>query len=137
MKLEELVGNYLLDAVDFSEETVKDNYGDGFEHCSVCRFRINSVVYIAAEDPADGYRSTMSDLKEDKEAVMKNTFPPVEVIGKYRDKGKWGNEDDIIEFIDVKTGKIVLEIGTENTDDYYPCYVASFHPEAMAINIVK
>ena len=135
MELEKLVGRYLLDAVDFSEESVKENYGDGFEDCSVCRFRINSVVYIAAEDPDDGYRSSMKQLKEDKTAIMKNSFPPTDVIGNYRTKGRWGDEDDVIEFIDVKTGKIVLEVGTESVDDYYPCYVASFHPEAMAINL--
>lgn len=28
----------------------------------------------------------------------------------------------------------MIEVGTENTDDYYPYFVAAFHPEAMTPN---
>lgn len=41
---------------------------------------------------------------------------------------------DILELIDIANGKVVLACGTRNTDDYYPCYVAGFHPENMACN---
>ena len=133
MELEDLVGKHMLDGVDFCEDSIS-THGDVFEDCSVCRFRIDSVAYLAVEDPEDGYRSVMSDLATDPEAKMKNVFPPVEVIGRLRTKGEYGGEDQVIEFIDSITGKLVLEIGTENIDDYYPGYVASFHPEAMAVN---
>ena len=36
--------------------------------------------------------------------------------------------------MDVVTGKCILEVCTENTDDYYPDYVAKFDPTAMATN---
>ena len=125
MELKDLVGKHMLDAVDFSEESV-ETYSGVFEDCSVCRFRLNGVVYIACEDPEDGYRSTMSELMEDKLAVMKNVFAPIEVIGKHNGY--------IIVFVDTITDKIVLEVGTEDFDDYYPYYVASFHPENMVTN---
>ena len=48
---------------------------------------------------------------------VKNTFPAVK-----------------LELLDCKTGKTVLEVGTENTDDYYPCFVANWSPENMACN---
>ena len=41
---------------------------------------------------------------------------------------------DILELIDVVTGKLVLEVGTDYSDDYYPSFVANFNPEAMALN---
>jgi hypothetical protein len=65
---------------------------------------------------------------------MANIFAPVRVLGCYRTKDKYGNGDDVLELFDATTGKIVIEVGTENTDDYYPCFVASFHPEAMQPN---
>jgi hypothetical protein len=134
MNVEDLCGRYYLDAVDFSEESVADIYGDGFDDCSICRFRLDSIAYIATEDPDDGYRSHMKEIKECDASTMTNVFPAIEVVGYHRVKGCWGDSDDVVEFIDVNTGKVVLEIGTVGTDDYYPCYVASFHPEAMHTN---
>jgi len=43
-------------------------------------------------------------------------------------------ECDIIRFIDKTTGLVVLEIGTTNTDDYYPSFVGIFNPQNMAVN---
>jgi hypothetical protein len=36
--------------------------------------------------------------------------------------------------LDVTTGKVVFEVGTEDIDDYYPGFVVEFNPENMAIN---
>ena len=44
------------------------------------------------------------------------------------------SENDVLELLDCKTGKTVLEVGTENTGDYYPCFVANWSPENMACN---
>jgi hypothetical protein len=43
--------------------------------------------------------------------------------------------NDTIQFIDVVTGKIVLEIGTDNTDDYYLYCVMNCNPENLVINV--
>ncbi len=42
-----------------------------------------------------------------------------------------------IQFFDAVTNKLVLEIGTDNADDYYPYCVMDWHPENLAININK
>lgn len=126
MELKDLVGEHILDGVDFSNEKVK-TWRDEFEDCQVCRFRLDGTVYSAVEDPDDGYRSSMNELTVDEAADIKNQFPACRVLGRHR-------TNDVLELIDVATGKVVLEVGTDNTDDYYPSYVASFHPEAMAIN---
>ena len=133
MELNELVGEHLLDAVDFSDEQVK-TWGDAFETCQVMRFRLDGKCYIATEDPSDGYRSSMRELAVSDDAEMKNVFAPLKVIGRHRTKGSYGDEDDVLELIDAVTGQTVIEVGTTAVDDYYPGFVASFHPEAMAHN---
>lgn len=133
MELKDLVGKHWLDAVDFTNEQIKETYGDRYEDSSVCRFRLDGVVYVAAEDPGDGYRSSMRELTVQDNAKLDNVFPAIEVIGRHRDKSGY-DADDILEIIDAVTGKIVLEVGTTRTDDYYPSFVACFSPENMATN---
>lgn len=133
MELQDLCGKHTLDAVDFSQESHK-RWGDEYEDCEVCRFRLDGIVYAAIEDPDDGYRSCMRDLKIDDGAVMQSVFPAIEVVGTYRTKSEWSGQDDVLELIDAVTGKVVLEVGTSNCDDYYPSFVASFHPENMITN---
>jgi len=128
MKLEDLEGEHLLDAVDFcvTDEVLFDDYT---VKCNEMRFRLNGKVFSAREEPEDGYRSCMKELSTTSEPMV-NTFIPVKVLGKYKRNGF----DDILELIDADTKKVVIEVGTEDYDDYYPCYIASFHPENMKIN---
>lgn len=133
MKLKNLVGEHTLDAVDFSTERLA-TYGERFEYCNAMRFRLDGVVYVAIEDPSDGYRSSLGELKVDDARSMTNVFSPVKVIGRHRTKGKYHGEDDVLELVDSVTGAAVVEVGTDNCDDYYPSFVANFRPEAMAIN---
>lgn len=125
MELKDLVGEHWLDAVDFSNEQVR-TWGETYEACQAMRFRLDGTAYTATEDPDDGYRSCMGDLSVAEGAVMTNTFPPLRVVGVIR--------DELLELIDVKTGRCVLEVGTDESDEYYPVFVASFHPEAMTYN---
>lgn len=131
MELKDLVGDHKLDAVDFSEESIK-TYGDVFEDCQICRFRLDGIVYLAIEDPDDGYRSYMRDLKTDESAIMKNVFDPIDVVCHHRTKNRCDN-DDILEVINKKTGKVILEVGIGNYDDYYPYFVANFRPENIGL----
>lgn len=132
MELKELTGKKVLDAVDFSAESIK-SWGDSYEDCQVCRFRLDGVVYSAVEDPDDGYRSHMRDLVVNENSTMTNVFEGQEVLCRYRDKSEY-DTDDVLELVDTTTGKVVLEVGTRNTDDYYPWFTATFNPEAMAVN---
>lgn len=132
-ELTDLIGKRRLDAVDFEIEKVHE-WGDRYVDASVCRFRLDGVVYVAIEDPSDGYRSSMRDLFIPNDKTVKNVFPAIEVVGKHRTVGSYSGKDDVLELIDAVTGKVVLEVGTDNIDDYYPGFVASFHPENMATN---
>jgi len=134
MELKDLVGLHKLSGVDMSNEKIKEEWGDSFEDCQVINFILDKKTYTAIEDPSDGYRSSMREIKESK-VIIKNKFVPVKVMGVMRRKESY-HENDIIDFYDVKTGKLVLSVGTDNSDDYYPSFVAEFTPESMAINTV-
>lgn len=129
MQLSDLVGEHLLDAVDESVEKIHQ-YGEHYEDCNTIRFRLDGIPYAAVEDPDDGYRSCMRDLVI-SEGLMVNVFPPVRVVGRHRTKGEYGGVDDVLELVSVVTGKVVLEVGTDNTDDYYPGFVGRFDPSAI------
>lgn len=134
MELKDFKGRYQLQGVDESNESVH-RWGDRFENCNVIRFKLDGVVYVATEDPDDGYRSYLGELKVD-ETDIKNPFNGVEVLAVYCDK-KGYDQADIIDFVDTTTGETVLSVGTDNTDDYYPYFVAHFNPAAMSINVGK
>ena len=131
MELSDLAGEHILDAVDFSNENIK-TWGDSFEQCQVMRFRLDGIVYQVVEDPSDGYRSSMRDITV-SEAEMTNVFEGVRIVGRHRTSQEY-QTDDILELIDIANGNVILEAGTENTEDYYPSFVANFTPERMAIN---
>lgn len=135
MELRDLVGPHKLSGVDMSNEHIKREWGDSFEDCQVINFTLDRKTYTAIEDPSDGYRSSMNEIKE-SEVVIKNKFKPVKVIGRMREDDRF-EVNEILDLIDEKTGKIVLSVGTSNTDDYYPSFVAEFTPENMAINAGK
>ena len=130
MELQDLIGKHKLSGVDFSTETIKEE-GWYEENCQVVNFVLDGKTYTAIEDPEDGYRSCMREIKVSNRRVG-NMFEPIDVVGKMKAAGTYTN--DTIEFIDVITGKVVLEIGTDNWDDYYPYWVANFQPENMCIN---
>jgi hypothetical protein len=88
------------------------------------------------EDPNDGYRSAMKELRISAEPIT-NMFPAVDVVAHHRTQGKFSGMDDVLELIDVANGKVVLEVGTDNVDDYYPGFVANWIPKNLAINQAK
>lgn len=132
MELKDLVGKHILSGVDMNSKSIEAECGDSFEDCQVINFVLDGVTYTAIEDPSDGYRSTMREIATSEKAVS-NVFAGQEVLAKMRDNDEY-EEHDILDLVDVVTGKVVLSIGTGNTDDYYPYWVAEFTPENMGAN---
>lgn len=130
--LESLVGEHELSGVDMTEEDMPTSYGGGDYHGSVCRFILDGKTYTACEDDNDGYRSAMKSLTEGGE--VRNQFAPQRVLCSMRYEDEYGNKDETLVMRDMITGKEVLEVGTDNTDDYYPSFVSNFQPENMACN---
>lgn len=134
IKLASLVGEHLLSGVDSDTIHVKQyTWRDDMTPCAVLRFVLDGKTYEAVEDPDDGYRNAMEGLYA-TDTPVKNMFAPVKVIGRHRTKGEHRGVDDVLELIDAANGKVILEVGTDNTDDYYPSFVASWHPGEMAVN---
>jgi len=115
IRLESLVGKHTLSAVYFDAE------GD----VQVCRFTLDKKHYEAVEGNNDGYRSSLDRLSITKVAPKKK-IKPVKVIGQMHPQN---HSEEIIQFLNPKTNKPILEIGTSNCDDYYPSFVAEFHQE--------
>lgn len=132
MELKELAGDHVLTGYD----TGAYDTGDKYEPTAArARFVLDGVTYEAQEDPDDGYRSHMRELKVSDEKVA-NTFPPVRVTCSHRDRGEY-DADDVLEIRNAATGAIVLEVGTESVDDYYPSFRNEWHPEALGFPPVE
>ena len=129
IKLEDLVGLHELTGV---ERVTVPNQGWGYEDADFFSFILDGVTYTAVEDPSDGYRSSMDRLVVSAEKLV-NQFPPCKVLGMMRPKYGY-NDSDILDLVDAVTGKVVLSVGTDNADDYYPNFTAVWSPENMAIN---
>lgn len=130
--LESLVGEHELSGVDMTSDNMPGYFEGETYSGSVCRFVLDGKVYTATEDDNDGYRSSMKSLVEG--GFVSNTFAPQRVVCSMRIEGEYGSKDETLVMRDVVTGREVLEIGTDNTDDYYPSFVANFQPGNMACN---
>ena len=125
MNLIDFVGKHQFSGVDYAEGK------DGEINITFC---IDGVTYLAEEDPDDGYRSYMRELQI-SENPCKNTFSPEEVVCEHLDKSEyWGDDSDILIIKNPKTGSLILKIGTEDVNDYYPSCVMEYHPENMQCN---
>ncbi len=127
MDLKRLEGKRTLDAVDMSVTNVVSCGYD--EEANTVRFRLDGNVYEAIEDPDDGYRSYMGDITTPIDQTVNNVFPPVAVICVHD-----GDYFDILKINDAETGKTILEIGTDDVDDYYPIAIVRYDPTAMITN---
>lgn len=135
IKLKNLIGLKRLSGVDFKSSIKRksDWEDDEFEDANCCRFVLEGTVYCAVENPSDGYRSSMRELLVNPEGKVENRFPPILVLCRHISKSEYKSAD-LLELIDVKTAEVVLLVGTDNTEDYYPVFVASFRPENMISN---
>lgn len=103
------------------------------EAANTILFILDNETWLCQEDPSDGYRSSMKSLErvDGFDFDVQNKFAAVLVQASH-DVGD-GN-DDILEFLDVESGLVVLQVGTANTDDYYPSYVGNWIPSHLAVN---
>lgn len=107
-------GEHILNAVLYGEN------GNGI-------FSLDGVAYEAVEDPDDGYRSYMDEIRIIK-PVKKMFEIPVAV--EYIDK----DDKDELVFRDSRNGKTVLSLGTDHLDDYYPIYFFDYAPQNIYEN---
>lgn len=134
MELKDLIGEHELSGVSFGTLEITEGYNKGAA-CNTVDFILDDETYTAVENPDDGYRSQMKEILHDNTRIVENRFPPLKVHIVEMPDGKY-DKNDGLDFIDSVTGKIVMSIGTENIDDYYPSFVSRFNPENMSYNAV-
>lgn len=131
MKLMDLVGTHVFSGIETrNREMLK--WGR-YEDCRYVKFILDGVTYMALEDPDDGYRSYMEELKVVDEPC-KTKLPDIPVYCKYRSTTEDNCAADLLDFYDGANDKCFLTIGTENTDDYYPYCVLRYRPEKLWVN---
>jgi hypothetical protein len=91
-------------------------------------FKVGSQVFVALEDPSDGYRSYLEAVEVvDKEAAKLMTFFKKSIdtvkIVEYNDGEFTGYK-----LVSTTDGHVWLEFGTDYTDDYYPCFIFYYNP---------
>lgn len=130
MKLKELCGGHILSGVETGTKK-----RDQVTWVNYIKFCLDDTVYMAVEDPDDGYRSTCEELEVETNGVCNIKIPDTYVTCSMAPDGT--NSNDVLVITDVATGKPVLEVGTENYDDYYPCCVMRWMPENLVWNQEK
>lgn len=136
VQLKDLVGTTILQGCEWSKAE-RLRYNNEVETVDVIHFQLGPTTYSMYEDPDDGYRSHLGKIEVDQHEIT-NTFAPCVVVCTHHTTAPahFGNDKsvDILEIRCAETGKLIIEVGTDNTDDYYPSCVMSFNPENLIHN---
>lgn len=122
MELTELQGTHIWSGIE-----VGCNKDDDAQYV---KFTLDGVTYLAIEDPDDGYRSFMQELRIVSEP-RKVALPNVNVMCHYSGE----SDSDILEFYECATKNLIMRIGTDEIDNYYPYCVMEYYPEKLSINL--
>ncbi len=97
---------------------------------------INNVVFALLLDPSDGYRSYSSSALVLPSTALKTRIPRVPVFFKPAEKSSYDADisisSSLIDAVSVDTNQVLLKMGTDYSDNYYPsaefhCYVQHMH----------
>ena len=132
MKLIDLIGKHAFTGVELGT-TERGVWAGRYEKVNSVKFELDGIIYMATENPDDGYRSYMNELEIINEP-LKFKIPQMQVVCIHETRDEYSSKSDILSFIDVENGEVFLRIGTENTDDYYPCCLFEYKPENMHYN---
>lgn len=95
-------------------------------------FMLDGNCYKVEEDPSDGWRSYAKDVEEYRGEMSRRCILPYPIkVFCYMDDSVHNN---ILKFMDAENGKIFLLLGTEHTDDWYPCCRFEYNPENIHLN---
>ena len=90
------------------------------------KFRIGDLTFEAIEDEDDGYRSMMSSL-----CIVDNIRPT------FSEEVTIGTEYGHTLVLTTNDDNVVLRVGTDDYDDYYPMFVFNWNPQYLTENIEK
>ncbi len=91
-------------------------------------FKLDDDIYEAVEDPSDGYRSYLDEIKSipEQEAdsnfiFFQNVIDRVKIV-------QYNATFTGYEIVSVEDGHVWVRVGTDNMDDYYPYCRIEYHP---------
>ncbi len=92
-------------------------------------FKLEQFVFEAVEDPDDGYRSCMQEvrMKDDTEGLIFFTTPLARV--RVTENSDSVDDFDGYALVDVKDGHEWLVFGTSESSDYYPSFIFCYTPK--------
>jgi len=97
----------------------------GFYGAANNSFRLDGTVFEVVEDANDGYRSAMERL-----AIIGPVSGLFSVpIAKVRVDVDENTSSECWKLVDADDGHVWLRFGTDNYDDYYPCFVFDYEPK--------
>ena len=91
-------------------------------------YRGTRRAFEAVEDESDGYRSMLEELRE---VPLKGHVFPRQPVARVEVSKAEGSFDGFV-FTEAKTGHVWLRVGTDNADDYYPCFMVEWAPPGAA-----
>jgi hypothetical protein len=136
VELEDLIGLHTLSAAESGY--IKDNGNvqyTSMKDCNYLSFVLDGKKYTAIEDPSDGYRSSMDRLTVSR-GKLKNILPDTKVMVVFS-RDRYSESGSLLWFYAVENGKLVMEVGTDSYDSYYPAFVGHFNPENLPANTLK
>lgn len=89
------------------------------------RFQLGSVLFEVIEDESDGYRSYFQELQVIDTERRKN---PGDFLAEVTIEKVHEQDMDGYHIVD-KDGHVWVEFGTNNNDDYYPCFYFTTNPK--------
>lgn len=122
-------GHHMLSGVSNFTYKGWDDDGDGVI------IVLDDKIYSCYEDPDDGYRSysvIRAGVPYNVEKKCTNIFPPQPVNVKFEEYT--GNYNSWDCKITNKDGDLILRVGTDEYDDYYPKAIFEYYPENLPIN---
>lgn len=128
-------GRHMLSGVG---DTTIENYR-GYEDTEVTLFCIDGETWGMYIDPDDGYRSYSSVLLYPEERCQTMFEPqPVDISFNHTEFSEYDGGTmyirDIMTIKDAINGKVIVEIGTDSYDSYYPTGFFHYYPENMEVN---
>lgn len=127
MELQDLVGLHKLTGVDF--QILEADHEDRYEDAQLVHFVLDGITYTVTEDRDDGYRSAMQEIRVSKIKVT-NRFKAVQVLAMMRN----ADYTEILDLVDLANAKVILSVGTDRSDIYYPVFVGNWTPANMHVN---
>lgn len=95
-----------------------------YYHNHLNQFQLGRVIFEALEDENDGYRSSLSHVK-----VISTSAPLRQKLAEIQVQKLKTNDNDLFQLVDTEDSHVWLEFGTNDWDDYYPCFIFNVNPK--------